>query len=201
MTKQTVVLWSGGYDSTIALYEEAKQSCKNNPVIAVSINHANLTQSQHRMEKKARDKLMKEFKKRGLHIKHHEIKVDTDLISDGNLNQPTWWLGTLVPFLPRDSIVVFGYIRGDDFWHINYEFKQAADWLCRTMYKKVKISFPNEFFNKQRILDELTEAKLFDLCWTCDKPIKSKPCGNCSKCDEIKNYTYVKDRHVVVVEK
>jgi 7-cyano-7-deazaguanine synthase in queuosine biosynthesis len=187
------VLWSGGHDSTLVLYSLLQESSWTEPVYAVSINHPNLTDTQYKMEVKARNKMKKIFKKRGFHLIHRTITIKTPLNSkqcDEGLPQPIWWIALMSQYLDDGDELHMGYIAGDDYWFVRQETELVFHNICKVMGKKCKIKYPLYAHQKVDILKELKKVKIKD-CWTCDQPINGRPCNTCKPCKSLKVAKYL----------
>ena len=188
---KTYVLWSGGYDSTLALARECKDSSENNPIVVITIEHHNLFGIQYKAEKQARKRILKILKKK-YYIEELEINIDASQPSRAysGWSQQVWWMTFSLPYIEDGSEIVFGYCLGDEFWKFRREHDQIIKYVSYIMGKKITIKYPLEFDNKETVLTELDNLKLVDYCWTCDSPIRVgrgfKSCGKCHKCKELK---------------
>lgn len=109
-----VVIWSGGYDSTLLLNRLC--SSGENNVWAFSIDWDMIDDNKRVMEKRVRSRYKRLFESRGHHFSYRTIQVTSDMSSSaGNIPQALMWLGVVLPYLPSVSNLYFGYHRGDDF--------------------------------------------------------------------------------------
>ena len=73
---KALVCWSGGCDSTLLLHELARvHGTPSNPIRAISIVSTQVTAGKK--EKGARDRLMRTFRKEGLHVELSELELRT----------------------------------------------------------------------------------------------------------------------------
>lgn len=181
-----IVLWSGGMDSTLLLYNRANEY-ENDTINALTILTEAGSTKQRSQEKKARRKLLKVLPK---NIKHHEVKVDS------TIRHQTWqmpiWLSYLIPHVGSDDIVSIGYLASDGytFWGLREKLLTAFNSHMKLMgNNKAVLEFPYESFTKGWVIKELRKAKLLSKCWYCGEPKKGKPCGKCMKCMSYKRWS------------
>jgi 7-cyano-7-deazaguanine synthase in queuosine biosynthesis len=187
-----VVLWSGGADSTLVLNDYSKVSSEGYPLIALSITgHPNLHGPFVKAQNAAQKRYLKFAKRKGYHIKHYRMKVGGNFVWGGDHSgtaQPTVWLGALAHVIGHNDTVLAGYTQNDGFWHFNHQFREAFKAICALKeLKGVTIEFPLEYTEKKNVLRRLVDGKIPASCWfSCDSTRNSKPCGRCSKCEDIK---------------
>jgi len=190
MTGREIVIWSGGCDSTLVLAERAVKSSKENPVHTLSFNVPWIDKRQMRCEFLARKKILKELKKRGLHIINHEVTLteNQELDFEYGLPQQHFWFLMSVFYTKKNDKVYFGYIREDDWWHIEKHYTNAHYYLKLCRDRDAKFVYPLEWISKEEVVRNLKKEDLLDLCWVCDSPKKiGVPCGKCKKCLELKD--------------
>jgi len=186
---QEVVIWSGGCDSTKILYDLARNSSANKPVLAISVEHSRTDDLKRKKEEEARKKILKWMKEEGYHIEHETIKVTPDLMTPTGFNEPSCWVCSVVPYLPSFCNVHFGYIFEDSFWHLKGEFTDTFHSITSLRINKydIKLFFDLEWTHKKEIIKELKEIGLFKLIWTCERPKKNgNMCGKCIPCKSLK---------------
>jgi 7-cyano-7-deazaguanine synthase in queuosine biosynthesis len=187
MAKKYAVIWSGGADSTLALSFHAASASAQEPVKALTIvGHRQLNRWQLRNERRARIAYLRWAKKRGYHIQHVTVNIQANGDSLGN-GQSFLWLCHLLPYIHADETAIFPYIRPDDFWHSRHEFVTAFNVLSDLLGTKRGFEFPLEWHHKWEVLRDLKKWGVPDDCWwTCDEPVRTKPCGKCLKCISLK---------------
>jgi 7-cyano-7-deazaguanine synthase in queuosine biosynthesis len=197
----SLICWSGGHDSTLALLQLARKASSDNPVKALAIVHPQILAAEE--NRAARKAILAWMKAQGyfviyqeVQIKHkkgyewndsripHAKRVITCENNHGAM-QPQIWISTASLYLDKDEDLHMGYIRGDDVWHYR-------EWVCdlfynlkTLMYKTGSLQFPLEWTEKYEVIDQLKACGLLDLCWTCETPIKGQPCGGCSPCEKL----------------
>ena len=183
----TLVLWSGGCDSTLALFLEAKKASVDAPVRALSVNYDRVPANTE--QRRARAALLAEFKKRGLPVEHVEISVTQSSgkkfyanREGSGLIQPVIWIPQALPFLRETEKLVVGYIRTDCAFHYRIYICEMVTKAQIILGKKGEIIFPLEWKYKWDVIQDLRKEKLFDLVWWCEDPKKGKACGTCEPC-------------------
>lgn len=207
-SKNLYVLWTGGLDSTMLLYELAKYyGTKEKPVIAISLESANINQTE--MEKYCRKRLKKEFKKRKLHIRYvtNTMSMETRGMRGeffGGPKQPTLVLVSMLMAVSHaDSMIFCGYVKGDDIWHFIPEFKSMFRSMVKMVESNATVHFPYEFRDKSRIYDMAKDSGLLPYIWWCEASpddtktlLGRKPCGKCTSCRRMNlvQYQYESDQ-------
>lgn len=195
MIKKRYVLFSGGYDSTHVLYNECKNSTPNNPVIALSVDHHNQSDTQRSAERIYREKIIKELQKKYF-VKQETITMRSSMLtSSGKWCQQYWWVISALNYVESDSRVLFGYHMHDEFWKFKHHLHKLLDMTNEIFGKKVSFEYPLEFIYKRQIIQDLMEKSFYKYIWTCDDPIENKDktldqCGKCDKCLAIKTALY-----------
>lgn len=185
--RKMFVVWSGGCDSTYLLDDWSKYASINDPIYAVSFEIQNVGEGKLNNEREARRKIKEKLKDRP--IKYIEIKSEiSDSVSElshvaKGVSQPQLWLGMLIPFLPNNAQIAFGYIQGDCFWH----YRQHVDSILAAMAKmkgleSVSFHYPMEWVEKFNVIGALRLSGLYEDTWWCEDSYSSKPCGWCGPC-------------------
>lgn len=181
------VVWSGGCDSTLLLYEVAsKYGTKEKPIKTISIENQFLLKDKKKAERRQRGEILEEFKRRGLHIENTIVKT-TDKghkyppRQDG-LPQAFLWIAQSMIYVGNANFY-FGYIRTDDFWHYDDKFLNAIDAMGSVLNKSPQVQMPLQVCRKSDVIRELHKLDLYDLTWYCEKPTSPvKQCYNCEPC-------------------
>lgn len=186
----SLVCWSGGCDSTLALFDLCKDATERKPVRVVSVRHDQVGAATE--QAKARRKILAELRKRGYHIQAAEVSMKTRgqfRASGGGPGpvQPILWLAAVLPFLgvvKREDLVL-GYIKEDCIWHYKSHLQHAFDYICEMLGRShSKLVLPFEWIPKTEIIARLRKAGLYKLTFSCERPQKGKPCGVCPCCQE-----------------
>lgn len=196
---RVLVCWSGGCDSTLLLHEAARvHGTPQSPVRAVAITCDQVTARAR--EKRARARLLREFRKQGLHVALTEIHIETvsgNGIATYGLPQAILWLYAS-QMLGSDEHLALGYVRGDDWTVHQREFLHVFDSLQRIGGRAGRLLFPLCYIEKRAVLGELSERKLLDLTWWCEIPPEHKgrePCGKCHSCQRHETALWQLERH------
>lgn len=186
----TLILWSGGFDSTLVLYDECVRSKKKGlaPPRALSISHQNI--GANREQRRARKLIAKNLRSRGLKFKYCEVTISVrgkfGVCSAGGLTQPTIWLPTAMLYLKEKEDLLFGWCRSDDAMHYVGELRWIFQYMRDVMCKEGKLELPLEWTHKYKVIRRLREASLISLPWTCEEPRNWKACGQCKPCLDLK---------------
>lgn len=204
MNNANMILFSGGLDSTLLLNRLAKESSKAHPVLAIACvvdKNDDKQNLQIQAEKRVREKIVKEMKKRGYHIIYKELNINLYGDSDNNVLPSTeawiqqiWWVTAAASFAVNNSVINLSYIINDQFWNTKREFEDIIYGFMTIKNITIKVNYPLQYTVKGDIIKELKEEKLYDLCWICESPKKQGrafiPCGKCNKCKELKIAEY-----------
>lgn len=192
--KNYVVMWSGGLDSTYLLYYVCQYTPSVDSVKTISVSdHPQLNKEMLAQQKKARDRFTKYAEEEfNIEIDNIEIDVDTkgDLSTGGNTQSALWTALSLSYVDSDDDEIVYGYVRGDDFWHRKHETESAISSLLKVNSKNTKFRYPLEWTSKTDILYDWHVVMDLpdDMYWFCEEPVKDPdtdevvPCGQCGCC-------------------
>jgi len=187
---RNIVVWSGGYDSTLVLHNLAKASSKENSVIALYVDwKGKLNSLKVIKEKEVMKNYLAYAKQKGFHIKFHTVTFSSTLgIYGYGHTQACLWVCAVMPFIETGDRVYFGYHERDRFWSCNSQVYHAFEnmFYIRSL-KDVKIVYPLEYKSKCEVLQEINKLKIPKKCfWTCENPVRKGKnivkCGNCDPC-------------------
>lgn len=183
----SLVLWSGGLDSTLMLYDLALRS-EATPVRSLGVNYEHV--GGNKRFAAARKALLAAFERKGLQIVHSEIELsfsneDTYMqLGDGGIIQPVIWLSFAQLVLMKAEDLYLGYVRGDDLWRHHSEVTTIFNAAQSMTGKTGKLQFPLEYERKHQIIERLQKLELLSLCAWCESTSDSlDPCGNCASCE------------------
>jgi len=189
---RNVVLWSGGADSTSLLDHYAGVSCRDYPVVALVVEHSKISPIFARAQQKARAEYAKLAKRRGFHLLIQTVKTSGNFEFGLNdscryyVPQPIVWLNAISQVVKDGDTVFMGYIGGDLFWHFKDRFEAVFKAFCVLKGIDASLEYPLEFQRKSDILAKLKRQKIPARCWfSCERTTDGKPCGICSKCQEV----------------
>ena len=192
--KGHIVVYSGGCDSTILLYDLAKlYGTKKDPIIALSYNHYAPCDIKIKVEKATRKRFKKYCRENKIYINF--IEIDSKMSNNRGcfpkgfksdyqgICQPYLWLGGLGTLLMGNYNIYFGYIKSDDFWKFKTEFIEAFKALQKIIVTESKLFFPLMEDSKESIILELKKQGIYEYTWHCETPTKShEACGSCTPC-------------------
>ena len=180
----TLVLWSGGCDSTLVLYDLAREASYAKPVRALSIEHHGISAGQE--QRRAQTRILARMKRDGLPVEHATVMVTRSgsfmFATQAGLSHPPIWFPTATLFLEEKEDLYAGYIREDDVWHYRSQLYNLFGALQTFQHREGNLILPLEWVSKSQVLGRLKKAKLLDLVWWCEEPKAGKPCGSCIEC-------------------
>lgn len=186
------VMWSGGCDSTMLLYELLRAYGPER-VVAVSYIYPWLTAQKVQNEKDHRIAFMAAMKLRGLgDFRNLELKIsqnnvigDTVWVNQGaGLPQAVAWLLSVPIYASDDSYIYTGAIRNDDLTLRLESYHELFHGLTGVLRKNIKLREPYLYLTKANIIEKLIKEDLYDLTWFCENPSDGHitPCGRCVPC-------------------
>lgn len=178
----SLVLWSGGCDSTLILDGLLVNSSEYYPVRALTIIHDQV--HPKKQPAKARERAKDYWKKKGYHLDHTEVKITRKGdIQATNYGQPIFWLSFAIPHLRDKEDLFLGYIREDCVWHRKENLYNVFDEWMKMSRRTGKLRTPFEWAHKSTIVNALKKSGLLKKTWWCEKNSESKkPCGSCFPC-------------------
>jgi 7-cyano-7-deazaguanine synthase in queuosine biosynthesis len=210
---KNLLIWSGGLDSTAILLDNIRKG------IHVDLCYIDIENNSPKSEAElgARE-IIKTIIKNKYYPKYfynsYERRLNHGLINCGSLAnffQPALWITSLIYGYNKDwnyQSIVFGYIKGDCFWHIKHEFeslyKLFPKLVCLDEFKWPDLNYPLEWFTKEQILNDYyliddMGKEILNYIWTCEKPNRKgfdydnrnenlalTPCESCEPCKKLK---------------
>lgn len=189
-----IIVWSGGYDSTLVLLKFLKNKPKSDSIYIISHSHSLVGSPKNIRESEARSKILSKLEK-DYHreIKHIEIKSTisysdncNDLVSNSvGLAQPLMWILQTIPLIPDDSTLYFGYLKDDQSVVFRNEIESIIRLGCSIQYnKRITVSFPLLVYTKYNVIRDLIilNPDYLDLCTTCESVDYTDNCGYCESC-------------------
>ena len=193
-----IILFSGGFDSTLVLARLVKEAAYNSTVCAVTIDH-NLTGVQKlRREYESQLLILRELRKQypKIKIEHEVIHVESNWISGNSYNssglsQPILWLCNIIPLLKDEDTLYLGYNQNDQAILHEANINNLISAACQIQEGKViHTHYPLKYFSKTEVLKTLIEEfpYLVDLCTSCESTRYEgeKLCGECIPCTHLK---------------
>lgn len=193
-----IILFSGGFDSTLVLARIIREAKDGETIYAVTFDH-NLTGTMKlRREYESQLLILRELRKQFPAIKiHHEvIHIESNWISGDVSNnrgpaQSILWSCNLIPLLEDNDTIYFGYNQEDqDTLHLE-NIDTLVSTACKIQEgKKIYTHYPLKYFRKTEVLSFLIEEfpNLVELCTSCEaiRYEGEKVCGECVPCTHIK---------------
>lgn len=197
-SERAVVLFSGGFDSTLVLADIVSAASDTDTIYAVSIQH-NLTGVQKlRREYESQLLILRELRKRfpKIKIEHEVITVESNWISGDTsssrgLAQPILWLCNLIPLLQQGDVIYVGYNKDDQaIIHLDNITNLLKAACVIQENKKLSVEYPLKYRPKVDVLRRiLTDYPyLFDVCTSCESMLYAgeNVCGSCTPCQHLK---------------
>jgi len=182
---RTAVLWSGGVDSTLLIWNLLE---KGEPVTAFYVRvHNNKEKDEAEFE--AVQALTYEFKTKypGLFLAEETAAIEVATYDRNGFVQPQIWVfaASFVVSRSRFKALQIGYVMGDQMISYLDDLRTLWKSLCLFSYSEepVPLEFPLWRTDKRTMRDALPKH-LRELTVFCEYPNRKKPCGRCSKCDE-----------------
>ena len=211
-----VVMWSGGYDSTLLVAKLLKEGRR---VLALTFVNDAQSREQRIKEESARDELIpilqslypKGFEHYSMKVPHTDVPVeyykytdydDSDtsetyqspVLSRQRNCQPVLWLGSLamyLPYIPNGSEIIFSYIATDRTLVNLAHIEAVISSMANILDKNFVVKFPLRHYLKSSVLHELYDInpKLFEACVSCEYPsfMYRKQCRICGCCTAVRD--------------
>ena len=188
--KRYVVPWSGGVDSTMALYIYLKRS---NPdtVRTISFDVSQIPYRQRKHEYRARKKIAKWFDKEfGYRFEQQSLEIKSHgNVFRGLVPQPIIWIALTAGVVEVGEKVVFSWLKTDYDPKMMCQIIEAWRNLAMVNGADPEIEMPFIGMSKARIQQDAAELGVLEHCWYCEGSEKGpvgKVCGKCECCMSFK---------------
>lgn len=185
------VMWSGGTDSTLLLYELLK-AYGPHKVTAISYKYPWLASGKVKSEKDHRLAFAAKMNIQGLGgFQSTEVNITQETISGGflassagaGLPQALAWLLSVPIYAEQDAYVYDGGIRNDDLTLRMEAYHSIIRGIAGVMQKGITFRTPYIYLTKAQILEKLIAYDLYDCTWYCEIPNEENtPCDHCVPC-------------------
>lgn len=183
-TRDMLIPWSGGCDSTLLVVEAIRA---HHRVRTISFNtHQVLPSSRQQAARKIlRTKLQGRF---GCWV-HDEIDIDTSETAHftkgdhGNPQALLWTILLLIYARPSD-LVTIAWIENDTVWANIGDIKKLFKHGTHILDTKASLYLPFEYYNKVEILQRLRALRIStrDMWWCQNDCLKQKSTCLCASC-------------------
>lgn len=185
--KQNVVVFSGGFDSTLILVDLLEKGIKPR---LLSFQCRQFGENRHfTAEIAAQEKILEYLAKKYNYEPNRDyIRLEGDMIgwtgAEPSLFQQPFMLSMVSMGGRNNACYHFGYHRGDDFWHSSHNILAAQEHLLAVAgQKNIMFSFPLQFLTKADIIRNLNHYHFpTELCTFCYSPTYKGRCGHCVAC-------------------
>lgn len=188
------VMWSGGCDSTLLLYEVLETYGIEN-VVAVSYNYPWLLKNKRESERIHREAFKRKMATRNsswatTDINHLEFDISMNTISGkmqdiygAGLPQAVAWLLS-VPICARENSYIYtGAIKSDDLTLQLSSYHEMFTGIANTLNRKIFLREPFLYMTKANVIEKLIRYGIFDSTWHCEMPKDiNTPCYECVPC-------------------
>ena len=185
--KQNVVVFSGGFDSTLILVDLLEKGFKPR---LLTFQCKQFGENLHYVSEMAAQQKILEYlaKKYDYTPSRDYIRLEGDLIgwtgSEPALFQQPFMTSMVSIGGRNNACYHFGYHRGDDFWHSSHNILAAQEHLLAVAgQKNIMFSFPLQYLTKADIIRRLNYYHFpAELCTFCYSPTYTGRCGHCVAC-------------------
>ena len=188
-----LILWSGGYDSTILLLHAEKVEKKYYDILTIETEN---NSRKNIKEAEAREKILDIIKPEFM-MNHFQYKINAVSKTTSNYPIPSMYLNVIMHHIQSNhSAIQFGAIGTDtSFLLRKHLFLKAYDYLFALGeygFEKPKMEFPLIEQDKTRLIyDWFYKAEEYipirEHIWTCEMVDEDMTaCGKCHKCIEEK---------------
>lgn len=221
---KTLLLFSGGYDSTFELNYLMKTQSSVDILIIESDFSGGKVKRENEARKRIIDYLKAKYYECTLNV--HTLKLGTSelgMMNRNGLTQPLFWLPSalMVSDPDEETRLIMTYIAGDQALANRVDIENIVKSVSNFRPTELTVEFPLMYTEKSDLLSELikTDKFLFENATTCESwKDESDHCGECLPCkhfisamitiiidpnksDEIKSYCrkYLKDKYSIEV--
>lgn len=197
----TMVIWSGGADSTLVLLQEIERANAARRGDKKHFHHGDSTvtaltfksvQIVDRGQDKAREVIKEKIKDLpgGEHVRYAEVEVkfggSTEGYTGPSQPQAAIWLTQAALLCGFRERVCFGWVREDDAWHYTAHLHAAWNALMAILGKHSELATPLEWLHKSNVIHELEVRGMLEHVWWCSEPREEdgdlKVCKLCRSC-------------------
>ena len=185
--QQNVVVFSGGFDSTLILVDLLEKGIKPR---LLTFQCGQFGYNRHfTSEIAAQEKILEYLAKKYDYEPNRDyMKLEGDIIgwsgAEPSLFQQPFMLSMVSIGGRNNACYHFGYHRGDDFWSSSHNILAASEHLLAVAgQKNIMFSFPLQLLTKADIIRMLNYYHFpTDLCTFCYAPTYKGRCGECVAC-------------------
>lgn len=191
-----LLLWSGGVDSTYILMEFIRTGM----IGELYFDHLTVIETDFQsISGNYQNNMARIAIKRQIEVLYGDVsgmisfKTEKPELSqfeygDG-LMQPLIWLFIAVYAAQKKDTLVFGYVKGDQFWHKRTAFDNTILFAKEIIGKELVTHYPLEWAEKSEVIRFMNSShkSIYNLYWYCES-FKLFPCGTCESCKAHKTH-------------
>lgn len=191
MSERKLIVWSGGCDSTLVLFEELVRSrargYRADQAVVRTVSFVVDRIGAQQEQETARRRIVAKLRSDG-----HVFREETIRVTFGESvrfrAQPQTLMSLACSILESDEDLVFGWIRSDDAFHSMQSLRRAFDALrdAEPSYSSStsRLLTPLEWMTKGTVIERLRRANLYELTWWCEEPsVPGVACNHCVPCE------------------
>lgn len=190
-TSKHFVMWSGGCDSTLLLYE-LLDAYGSDKVVAISYIMPYLTKNKIESEKLHRQLFKSKMNLKGPKygsFTHKEIVITENDLNDGiyisnaGFGQAVIWALSIPLYCSSGDYVYTGAIQEDQLNIKLEEYHKMLEGISGTLCRDLHFREPYLTFTKRDVIERLINYDLYDTTWFCEMPNDiNEPCKKCDPC-------------------
>jgi 7-cyano-7-deazaguanine synthase in queuosine biosynthesis len=176
-----IFVWSGGFDSTLLIYNEVLNIKDSKSISTLSISYDSISDIKMKSEQLSRQSFTEFIKsKYDVTIENKTISIpnyigpvsgNTDPNKCGGHKQALLFFTICAMYAGDGDEIVFGFHRRDDFFASRDNLDTIKNVICLELNKKVEFKYPLEFVYKYEVLKDIYKAGIERFCWTCENPV------------------------------
>jgi 7-cyano-7-deazaguanine synthase in queuosine biosynthesis len=181
------ILWSGGMDSTLILYETLRYYDPSQ-VRAYSFIYPWLDTKKAERERKYRNSFKMFMDIKGIRFDHVEMGLNFSDLSTvvnikglGNVQFYTW-MTQVLPFLDDGDAIYTGHLQDDTSPTALEAMGNLMDYAAKILARDMSYRTPLLHFHKTDVIWACMQAEIYNTAWFCECPTTDDPCMMCEPC-------------------
>lgn len=186
------IMWSGGCDSTLLLYE-LLEAYGPERVVAISYKFPwlyekkweteNARRNAFKAKMKARDPKYNKFRHVEMETTIKQVEGDFINANSMGLPQAVSWMLSIPVYCVSKSYIYTGAIRNDDLTLHLEGYHEMFRGISKTLAKQLYLREPLIYLTKAQVLAKCFQYGIYDDTWFCEMPPEpTVPCYECQPC-------------------